>query len=37
MSEGIIFIAVAFSISSIVATLWVGILKDKKDESDSDI
>lgn len=37
MSEGIIFIAVAFTVSSILATLWAGILKEKKDESDSDI
>ena len=37
MSEGIMFIAVSFTVSSILATLWAGILKDKKDESDSDI
>ena len=37
MNEGLIFISVAFTISSILATLWAGILKDKKDESDSDI
>jgi hypothetical protein len=36
MREKMIFLAVAFSVSSILATLWVGILKDKQDESDTD-
>lgn len=36
MKEKMIFLAVAFSVSAILATLWVGILKDKQQEDESD-